>query len=113
MDLAFESQPLRRLCNESVAMTARWGEDGARFVAQALHELDAVETLADLAALPHVDVRADSASEVTVDSAGGVRIVLRSDDDDGAPDRRPLEIRAVVVVRVAVSPGGRRGRGRG
>lgn len=110
VNITFESRPLQRLCNEALAMKARWGVEQAQWVAQSLNEMDAVDTLGDLAALPHVLVEMDSRG-ITVDSPGSVRIVLRVENEHGRPVKRPMEIREVVVVSVNASQDSGRRRG--
>jgi hypothetical protein len=113
VDLSFESRRLQRLCNEWAAMTARWGERRARAVAQGLDELDALDTLGDVAALPHVHVEPSSAGRITVHAAGGFRIVLRPDEQQGSDGQDLDSISSVVVVDVAVTGGLDRRRARG
>lgn len=110
MNLSFESSRLQRLCNERTAMAERWGAPQARQLAQSLYELDALENLRDVAALPHVEVVRTSAERITVHGPGGVRIVLRVDDDGEARSGDMESITSVVVVDLAVNGARRRRR---
>jgi hypothetical protein len=111
VDLNFESRRLQRLCNEEAAMTARWGKHRADLVGQCLQELDALDNLGDVAALPHVQVDLDPSGTITVSGHGGIRLVLRAGDHQGQEslDAHWEEIVSAVVVDVTVSGGNSRG----
>src|SRR5438270_11410062 len=89
MDVQFEDADLYRTCNRRLAMARRWGDDAATAIGQHLQELEAVETLADMAQLPHIQVTHQGVDgEAAVEATSGVRIGLRWDSghESGDPE---------------------------
>lgn len=86
MELSFDSPELQRLCNRRAAMAGRLGEASAGALAQCLQELDAADTLATAASLPHlaVDHSGHDGHAVVVDPAG-TQILLRLDGVEVEP----------------------------
>ncbi len=95
-------------------MVRRWGPKRAAIVAQRLHELEAVESLADLLLLPHLHLSTDaSRGRAWLEGADGVRMGLRWDAGQGeSTDERALwsGITAVVVQGIVIG-GSEEGRG--
>jgi hypothetical protein len=78
LDLSFDSLALERLCNRRAAMAERLGDVGARVLAQCLQELDAADTLATAATLPHLAItHHELDGHALVADPAGNQIVLR------------------------------------
>lgn len=56
MEIRFAREELGSVCNSKPAITRRWGPERGAVVAQRLSELHALDRLADLEYLPHVEV---------------------------------------------------------
>lgn len=80
MELLFPSPVLHRLCNRQAELNERLGAEGARMVAQCLHELEAADTLGTAAALPHLAIDPESADGITVKSGKAVKLLLQMAD---------------------------------
>lgn len=97
MEIRFERHEHRRLCDSRAAMARRWGTGRASLVEQRLQEMDAVDCLADLDTLPHIDVHSDGLRlQVSVDD--GLVLLLRP--DDGRNPSGQLAWAAVTIVTV-------------
>lgn len=105
MEIYFSRRELQALCNSKAALVRRWGDDRAGLVAQRLHELAALDCLADVDHLPHVDVQRHGRSiHVSVDDA--VRICLLAVDGHPALTRSDLTAVAEIVIDDILDPGG-------
>lgn len=106
MDVRFAAPDLQGACNEQAAMVKRWGEGPAAAVGQHLHELEAVDSLADLALFPHVRVWTDGLDgRAWVDGVEGVRMGLLWDAREASSkdDEPPWsEVTAVVVDSIVI-----------
>jgi hypothetical protein len=95
-------------------MVRRWGPRLAAIIAQQLHELEAVESLADLQVLPHLRLSADTSyGRARVEGPGGVRVDVRWDaGQEESADSSVLwsKITAVIVHSIAIN-GAEEGRG--
>jgi hypothetical protein len=86
VDLWFDSRALQQLCNRRMAMAERLGDASASALAQCLQELDAADTLATAAALPHLAVtNHDRDGHVVVADRAGNQILLRLDEAESEP----------------------------
>lgn len=114
MDVRFAAQDLQQTCNRRAAMVRRWGPKRAAIVAERLHELEAVESLADLLLLPHLRLSADALrGRASLEGADGVRMGLRWDAEQvESTDEHALwsGITAVVVQGIVIG-GSEEGRG--
>jgi hypothetical protein len=100
---------LARTCNRRTTMVREWGERAAEAIGQHLQELEAVETLADLAQLPHVRVTnhgVDGRARVE-GTTSGVQIGLRWDTDGQSddPESSWADVTVIVVETVVVYRG--------
>jgi len=95
VEIRFQRHDHRRLCNSRAAMAGRWEAGRAALLEQRLHELDAVDCLADLDTLPHVEVR-DDGERLHVGVDGGLDLVLRP--EDGRNPSGDLAWTAVTIV---------------
>jgi hypothetical protein len=83
VDLLFDSPALQQLCNCRAAMAERLGTAGAGALAQCLQELDAADTLATAATLPHLAVtNHELGGHVLVADDAGNQILLRLEQPD-------------------------------
>ncbi|HEY1334658.1 MAG TPA: hypothetical protein VGF31_10415 [Myxococcaceae bacterium] len=57
MEIRFAREELGSVCNSKAALMRRWGSERGAVVAQRLSELHALDRLADLKHLPHIEVR--------------------------------------------------------
>ncbi len=55
MEIRFDREELGSVCNSKAALMRRWGSERGAVVAQRLSELHALDRLADLEYLPHID----------------------------------------------------------
>jgi hypothetical protein len=91
---------MQRLCNDSAALKRRWGADAASAVAQSLDELNALERLGDLQALPYITLRRGSKDGlIRLDSIGGVRIRMTVPADAGVSWKATTSV-AIVAIQV-------------
>ncbi len=102
MDVSFATRSLQRQCNDMAALVARWGPRAAGSLSRTLQELAALDRLADVADLPHVRVTGDSSGPMIVGSSDGCQIALEAADDGTARGSSLNDVRAVVVMDVAV-----------
>lgn len=101
VDLRFRSRELQLLCNKRSALVERWGKLPAAVLEQTLSELEALECLADVAALPFLKVgRRPRNGEVVVAASRGVEVRLSLDLSDGAAWK---ECGSAVIVAVDVA----------
>jgi hypothetical protein len=107
MDVHFQDEDLCRTCNHSAAMTKEWGEEAAVAVGQHLQELEAVETLADVAQFPHLRVTGAGDAHAWVQATSGVRIGVRWDTSDQSDDPEDTwgDVTVIVVETIAVNRG--------
>lgn len=83
-------------------MVERWGAARADVVGQRLQELEAVETLAELALFPHLRITAVSSLEVWVIGAEPVRLLLDCSGVGGVKEIVWEEIAEVTVIDVVM-----------
>lgn len=103
MDVRFRSRDLLRLCNDHIALKGRWGPRAASALAQTLHELAALEDLADLETLPYIRLqrrREDGA--VLVESIGDVRLRMTAHSSAGASARSWKACDSVVITEIEI-----------
>jgi hypothetical protein len=104
MEILFRRRELQALCNSRVALERRWGSERAGLLAQRLHELAALDCLADVDRLPHVALRRrGGAVMVSVDDALGM--VLLAVDGQPALGRADLSGVSDVVIDDLVERG--------
>src|SRR4051812_1581629 len=100
MEILFRRPELHSLCNSRAALERRWGRERAALLAQRLHELAALDCLADLDHLPHVNVET-RAKRVRVVADGTLHVVLTAADGQPALNRVPAgEVTEVVIEDV-------------
>jgi hypothetical protein len=91
---------MQRLCSDSAALRSRWGADGASAVVQSLDELDALERLGDLEALPYITLRRGKRDGVVrLDSIAGVRIRMTLPSDAAISWKATT---SVVIVAIEI-----------
>jgi hypothetical protein len=109
MDVHLADANLARTCNRRTAMVSEWGEQAAEAIGQHLQELEAVETLADLAQLPHVRVTHDGVDgrARVQGTKSGVQIGLHWDTSDQSDDPESSwgDVTVIVVESVVVDRG--------
>lgn len=97
MEIFFGRRELQALCNSRDALVRRWGDERAGLVAQRLHELAAVDCLADVDLLPHVGLhRRGSSIHVSVDE--DLRISLVAADGRRSLTRSNLTVVTEIVI---------------
>jgi hypothetical protein len=97
MEILFRRPDLQALCNSRAALERRWGRKRAALLAQRLHELAALDCLADLDHLPHVVVTS-RAQRVRVSVEDGLDVVLMAADGQPALNRAPAREVSLVVI---------------
>lgn len=107
MEILFRRRELQALCNSKTALERRWGTERAGLLAQRLHELAALDCLADVDHLPHVALRRRGRSvHVSVDRL--LVVALEAVDGQPALARADLtEITQIVVDDLVEQGGGR------
>jgi hypothetical protein len=91
---------VQRLCTDPSVLKGRWGADCASAVAQSLDELNALERLGDLEALPYITLRRNGRDGViNLDSIAGVRIRMTVPADAALTWKATT---SVVVVAVEI-----------
>ena len=104
MEIRFERHDHRHLCNSRAALAGRWGAGRAALLEQRLQELDAVDCLADLDTLPHVEVR-DDGTRLHVGVDGGLDLLLRAEDGrNPSGDLAWTEVTVVTLVDIVDGP---------
>lgn len=97
MEILFRRRELQTLCNSRAALERRWGTERAGLLAQRLHELAALDCLADVDRLPHVALRRRGRSAyVAVDDLLTVR--LQAVDGEPALGRADLTRVTQIVI---------------
>jgi hypothetical protein len=105
MEILFRRRELQALCNSRAALERRWGTERAGLLAQRLHELAALDCLADVDCLPHLGLRRRGRSaHVAVDDLLTVR--LRAVDGEAALGRADLTQVTQIVIDDLVDSGG-------
>lgn len=66
------------MCNSKPALVRRWGSERGAVVAQRLSELHALDRLADLQSLPHIDVK-HGRKRISVSAGPDLAIVVREE----------------------------------
>lgn len=97
MEIFFRRREFHSLCNSRAALARRWGNERAGLVAQRLHELAALDCLADVDHLPHVVLRRHGRSiQVSVDDTLSISLLAV----DGQPALARAELAAVTEIVV-------------
>jgi hypothetical protein len=97
MEIFFRQRDLQALCNSRAALERRWGVERAGLLAQRLHELAALDCLADVDHLPHVALRRRGRSiHVSVDDV--MTVALQAVDGQPALGRADLATVTEIVV---------------
>jgi hypothetical protein len=102
MDIRFGTRDLLLLCNSRARMVKRWGAAGADLVGQRLQELEAAETLADVALFAHLRVTTAGSPEVWIDSAEPVRLLVAWPEAEFEDQITWEEVTEVVVVDIVM-----------
>lgn len=100
MEIQFRRPELHALCNSGARLARRWGRETSELVAQRLHEIAALDCLADLCELPHIAIAPDGTRlRLAVDES--LVITLGACDGERSLARRdPAEITAVVIEEI-------------
>lgn len=107
MDILFKTEKLREECNNQRLMERRYGPRGAKLLRQRLDELDAAETLADIAKLPGPrchELKGDRQDQLAVSLEGGKRLIFEVANDpiprkdDGGLDW--AQVTAILILGV-------------
>lgn len=107
MEILFRRRELQALCNSRSALERRWGAERAGSLAQRLHELAALDCLADVDHLPHVALRTRGRSvHVSVDEV--LTVALQAVDGQPALGRADLTNVTEIVIDDLVEKGGDR-----
>jgi hypothetical protein len=94
VEITFIEPDLCALCNSKAALARCWGPERGALVAQRLAELHALDRLADLKDLAHIDVTAGENG--TVISAGGQLVIVVEATPGGATgDLETLKVLAI------------------
>jgi hypothetical protein len=97
MEIFFRRRELQTLCNSRAALERRWGTERAGLLAQRLHELSALDCLADVDHLPHVALtRRGRSIHVFVDDLLSVAL-LALDGQPGLGRTDLGEVTGVVI----------------
>lgn len=86
MDLRFATSEMASACNSLQRLAVSYGESAGTAVAQRLAELHAVESLADAAELPQLDISRDG-SDVLIDAGGVAQLRARPGPRSVVPTR--------------------------
>jgi hypothetical protein len=87
VEIRFAHRELGSLCNSKTALMRRWGPERGAVVAQRLAELQALDRLADLAHLPHIEVAPGADGTAAAAGADLVIIVKQRASRPTAPER--------------------------
>lgn len=100
MEIQFRRPELHALCNSGAQLARRWDGETSELVAQRLHEIAALDSLADLYELPHIAIAPDGTRlQVAVDNS--IVITLGACDGERSLARRdPAKITAVVIEAI-------------
>lgn len=97
MEIFFRRRELQALCNSRTALERRWGLERAALLAQRLHELAALDCLADLDHLPHVAF-APQGRGILVAVDKGLAVKLAAPDGQAPLSRaQPHDVKEVVI----------------
>jgi hypothetical protein len=100
MEIQFRRPELHALCNSRAQLARGWGRETSELIAQRLHEIAALDCLADLYELPHILIE-PHASRLQVAVNNSIVITLGACDGERPLVRRdPVKIRAVVVEAI-------------
>jgi hypothetical protein len=105
MEIFFHRRELQTLCNSSAALARRWGDERAGLLAQRLHELAALDCLADVDHLPHVALRRHGRYvQVSVEDTLSISLLTV----DGQPPLTQTDLITVteIVIDDILEPGG-------
>jgi len=102
VDVRFRSRDLHRICNQHALLKARWGSRAASALTQTLHELEALECLGDMQALPYVRMRRDDDGLVQLDSVAGVRLRMIAQPITHSTARSWKASESVVIVEIEI-----------
>lgn len=107
MEIAFRTDALRKLCNDSKALQRKYGEEGRKIIRRRLDDLEAAPTLDTmrflLAARCH-ELKGDLAGSLAVDAHKGYRILFKPAKDP--PPAKPnggvdwSAVTAIVIERI-------------
>lgn len=100
MEIQFRRSDLHALCNSASQLARRWGRETSELVAQRLHEIAALDCLADLYELPHIAI-APYGTRLQVAVENLIVITLGACDGERPLARRdPAKITAVVIEAI-------------
>jgi len=102
MDIAFQSEKLRKVCNDSKKMIKAYGSDRAKKIRQRLDELRDARTLADMRTLPAArchELAGDRDGQLSVDISHPYRIVF-SPVDPKLKDAGGLDWERVTAITI-------------
>lgn len=103
MDVRFRSRDLHRLCNQHTALRSRYGQRAASALAQTLHELEALERLGDLEALPYIRLqRSADDGLVLLESIAGVRLRMTVHSQAGESAKSWKKCDSAVIVAIEI-----------
>lgn len=101
MEIQFRRPELHALCNSGAQLARRWGRETSELIAQRLHEIAALDSLADLNELPHIAIEPHgSGLQVAVDESIVITLGAR-DGERPLARREPAKITAVVIEAIA------------
>lgn len=104
VDIAFQTEQLAALCNESKALRRKYGSDGERLVRRRLDEMRDASCLAIIGKLPAPrceELKGDRIGQLSVRLHGGFRLIFRPLHDPVA--RKPdggLDWAAVTAILI-------------
>lgn len=107
MEIAFRTDALRTLCNDSKALQRKYGEEGRKFIRRRLDDLEAAPTLDTMRYLPAArchELKGDLADSLAVDAHRGYRILFKPANDH--PPAKPdggldwAGVTAIVIERI-------------
>jgi len=99
LEITFIRPELCALCSSKAALARRWGPERGAVVAQRLAELQALDRLADLEHLAHVDV-ADGEAGAAISAGDDVVIIVEATARPQGPDLENLTVLAVEERKV-------------
>jgi proteic killer suppression protein len=112
MEVRFEKRSMQKACSSEKETRRRWGAALAQKLRQRLAELQAADTLDDIARLPPArchELKGDRAGQLSVDLVHPQRLIFEPDDDpiprkdDGGLDW--TKVTKVVVLEVCDTHG--------
>jgi plasmid maintenance system killer protein len=104
MEIGFGTKKMQRNCSSEKAMRAEWGTHNAKKLMLRLTEMEAAETLEDLARLPQArchEYKGEEKGKLSVDLAHPFRLIFEPDQDPvpTKPDGG-LDWKAVTRIRI-------------